>query len=138
MHLNGVKIREILKTPLKASRARIEAAADPSEMGRLEYKALFDKVKREIKKDPELSKYIWEESELHHLKPIKVGEAADPGGATEPDQYCFCKRQSQNEGTSQQQIALWRGSQTCMENYVAGDKGPILMVGPYQVAILVP
>ena len=47
---------------LKASRARIEAAADQSEMGRLEYKALFDKVKREIKKDPELSKYIWEES----------------------------------------------------------------------------
>jgi RHS repeat-associated protein len=111
-----------LRDNLKASREKIESAADPSEQGRTEYKALFDRVKRQIAKDPELSKYSWEESQLHHLRPVKVGDAADPGAATDPNNIVFARGDAKVEGTSHNKLHFGEENKR-MEKYAADTKG---------------
>jgi hypothetical protein len=107
---------------LKEARTQIEAAGDPSEMARREFVSVQARFRREIAKDPELAKYSWQGTELHHLNPIKVGAAADPGGALNPNNLVFARGKALVPGTSHNKLHFDKATQE-MEKYAADTKG---------------
>ncbi len=89
-----------LQGNLGAARDKIQGAADPSVLGRKEYKSIYGRFRQEIAKDVELSKYSWEGTELHHIDPVTVGDAADAGAAVDPTGIAFARGKAKVSGTS--------------------------------------
>jgi RHS repeat-associated protein len=89
-----------LKENLAIFRQRLGAASNPKEFGASEYKAVYGIFRNIVSKDPKLSQYSWEGTQLHHIRAKAAAPVPDPEGAVDPNNLLFTRGQARTPGTS--------------------------------------